>query len=82
MYVHEFKSLQQIAVLTEAHCSDIEVPNVRGIFKYTDNTFLAFQVRKVILSHKIVRGPRGLHPEAEELFNFHVGTCRRLIFSP
>ena len=27
MYVHEFKSLQQIAVLTEAHCSDIEVPN-------------------------------------------------------
>ena len=26
MYVHEFKSLQQIAVLTEAHCSDIEVP--------------------------------------------------------
>ena len=29
MYVHEFKSLQQIAVLTEAHCSDIEVPNIK-----------------------------------------------------
>ena len=26
--MHEFKSLQQIAVLTEAHCSDIEVPSV------------------------------------------------------
>ena len=26
MYVHEFKSLQQIAVLTEARCFDIEVP--------------------------------------------------------
>ena len=56
--------------------------DLRGIFKYTDNTFLAFQVKKGSLSHKIVRGPRGLRPEAEELFNFHVGTCRRLIFSP
>ena len=35
MYVHEFKSLQQIAVLTEAHCSDIEVPTLRIQFVNT-----------------------------------------------